>query len=330
VRVFFAAGEANPYWAPGFDDVLVSFASPVVRKRPPTNKLWFLDSGAFSFFQSGADGTKALESYIDFIKTTQHQRYPNLDVIGDGDGTWANDQKMRAAGLDPIGVVHFGEPHELINKYLDAGITKLALGGYAGTGTRVRMAKKWVQACFTHVRDFYTKTGTMPRVHGFGMMDESLLLSFPFYSVDSTVWLISQRYGKIVLWDTERCILDQIAVKDAHKFPAAMRDYGAPLALVDGVVLEDARDLKAAWNIWVCLDVAEFVTSVWRSRGVVWEDEDAWQKSIDAQRKFLLETYPAALKRVRPWQRSSPWLTQGPGSRTTKLPGPTAPVSASS
>lgn len=311
MRTFYAAGENNEHlWAPGFNDVLVSFASATVQKKPPRNPQWFLDCGAFSFFQSGdRDGTHVLPKYIDYLKgpAKGHEIYAAMDVIGSAEGTWRNDVAMRAEGLNPLAVVHFDEPHETIIKYLEAGITYIALGGYAGGGIKPRQAMRWINAVFAHIRDHYQKTGVFVKTHGFGMMDEAILLSYPFYSVDSTVWLISQRYGKVVLWDTEKVQLAQINPKQTELFHRAWRDYDLPLALIDGVIVPDAKNLKSAWNIWNILDLAEFVTDVWTKRGITWDDNDQWQASVDAERAFLLENYPLAVERRKPWRKTAPW-----------------------
>lgn len=310
MRVYYAAGENNDHlWAPGFEDVLVSFASTSVQKNPPRNTKWFLDSGAFSFYNSHQDPGDTLDNYMDFLKgpAAAHERYAVLDVIGDPVGTWKNDEKMRAAGLNPIAAVHFGEPHNIMKKYIDAGVKYIALGGYAGAMVKPRVAMRWISAVFTHVRDHYQKTGEMIKVHGFGMMDEAILLSYPFYSVDSTVWLISQRYGKIVLWDAQKVQLAQINPRDNTHMQNAWRDYGAPMALLDGYAVPDARNLKAAWNVWNILDLTEFVTEVWQKRGIHWDDEPEHQVSLNLERTFLKANYPLALERTQPWQRTAIW-----------------------
>lgn len=310
MRAFFAAGENNDHlWAPGFEDVLISFASSSVQKTPPRNTKWFLDSGAFSFYQSNQDGSHTLRKYIDYLKgpAAAHERYAALDVIGNPVGTWRNDEIMRSEGLNPIAALHFGEPHSLIKKYIDAGVKYIALGGYAGAMVKPRVAMRWISAVFTHVRDHLDKTGELIKIHGFGMMDEAILLSYPFYSVDSTVWLISQRYGKIVLWDVNRVQLAQINPKSTDHFGPAWRDYGVPMALLDGHAIPDARNLKAAWNIWNILDLTEFVTERWQSRGIHWDDENEHEISLAKEREFLMKNYPLALERRQPWQRSPVW-----------------------
>lgn len=305
-----AAGENNDHlWAEGFEDVLVSFASTSVQKNPPRNTKWFLDSGAFSFYNSHQDPGDTLKKYMEFLKgpAAAHERYAALDVIGDADGTWKNDQAMRAEGLNPIAAVHFGEPHSLMKKYIDEGVKYIALGGYAGAMVKPRVAMRWIDAVFTHVRDHYKATGELIKIHGFGMMDEAILLSYPFYSVDSTVWLISQRYGKIVLWDSNKVQLAQINPKEASKLQSAWRDYGVPMSLLDGYAVPDARNLKAAWNVWNILDLTEFVTERWQSRGIHWDDEPEHQESLAKERLFLKANYPLALERTQPWQRTAIW-----------------------
>lgn len=309
MRVFFAAGEnADRYWAPGFRDVLVSFASPVVRKRPP-RKPWFLDSGAFSFFTAGRDGNHMLDEYMAFLKgpALGQEVYAVMDVIGDPKGTWVNDMKMRRAGLSPVAAVHHGEDHSLIKQYIDAGAQTIALGGYASSGSKVREVMRWIGACFTHVRSHYEKTGELVKIHGFGMMDEALLLNYPFYSVDSTVWLISQRYGKVVLWDVERVQMAQINPKSQAEYLWAHEKFGLPVALIDGVAVPDARHLKSAWNLTQICDLAEFVTDLWTTRGIVWPDAELTRESLNLERAFLLDKYPQAASTRKIWKREVPW-----------------------
>jgi hypothetical protein len=310
MRVFFAAGENSEHlWHPEFTDVLVSYASVVVQRNPPKNKEWFLDSGAFSFFMSHQPSSSVLQDYIAFIKgpAAGHKIYAVLDEIGDADGTWKNDTAMREAGLNPVAAIHFGEDHRLMKKYIDAGVKYVALGGYAGASVKPRVAMRWISAVFTHVRDHYQKTGELIKVHGFGMMDEAILLSYPFYSVDSTVWLISQRYGKIVLWDVNRVQLTQINPRSTDHFGPAWRDYGVPTALIDGNAVADSRELKAAWNIWNILDLTEFITEIWAKRGFVWDDAKEHQESLDKERAMLKDKYPLALDRRQPWKKETVW-----------------------
>lgn len=310
MRVFFAAGEGNDHlWAPEFEDVLVSFASNSMQKAPPRNPKWFLDSGAFTFYMAGQDSSLVLQKYIDYLQGVAkgHERYAALDVIGDPVGTWKNDEVMRAAGLNPIAAVHFGEPHSLMKKYIDAGVKYIALGGYAGAMVKPRVAMRWISAVFTHVRDHYEKTGELIKVHGFGMMDEAILLSYPFYSVDSTVWLISQRYGKIVVWDAQKVQLSQLNPKSTDHLLPAWRDYGVPLALLDGYSVPDARNYKAAWNVWNILDLTEFVTEIWQKRGIHWDDEDGHKASLIAERKFLKDNFSEVLERTQSWQKIAAW-----------------------
>lgn len=312
MRIFFAAGEAGEYWDPAFDDVLVSFAAGGSRKKVP-NPLWFLDSGAFSFFQAGSDGTKVLDEYIAYLLRTGHQRYASMDVIGGGpEASWVNEQKMRAAGLDPISIVHFGEPYQTIDRYLDAGITYIALGGYASGGVSIELARTWIDAIFSRIRDWMRRTGSpMPRIHGLGMTNEQMLLAYPFYSVDSTVWLIARRYGEILYWDLDRRKMGQVNPKALSDKGEIKLRYGIPLTTADGYLVPDARDHKSAWNIVMQLELADFVTDIWTKRGIVWDDEVERVRSAGVERKFLADHWPETVGRFRTWKRGVPWAMAG-------------------
>ena len=155
----------------------------------------FLDSGAFSVMSQGE--TIDIQQYITFIK--EHEQhlavYANLDVIGDPEGTLKNQRIMEAAGLHPLPCYHLGEPTRYLDMYVK-DYDYIALGGIAKQKTETRV--RWMDRLFTeHICD---KDG-MPKVkvHGFGMTSIELMLRYPWYSVDSTSWVMFSRLGFIAV-----------------------------------------------------------------------------------------------------------------------------------
>jgi hypothetical protein len=163
----------------------------------------FLDSGAFSAWTMGVPIN--IQSYIAFIKKHKDliKVYANLDVIGLGgkqpnektaEKTWENQLTMEESNLHPLPCFHFGEPMEYLDRYVKY-YDYIALGVAGNKGSKLI---PWMNDCFSnHICD---KDG-MPKVkvHGFAVTSLKLMLRYPWYSVDSTSWVIISRMGAIMM-----------------------------------------------------------------------------------------------------------------------------------
>ena len=153
----------------------------------------FIDSGAFSAFTQGVSIN--LDEYISFIKQYKDiiTVYANLDVIGDAEGTLANQKRMEKAGLSPLPCFHYGEQIEFLKYYLGK-YKYIALGGMVPISTKD--LGTWLDNLFAN---YICDKDGMPRVkvHGFGLTSLKLMLRYPWYSVDSTSWVVTGRMGAI-------------------------------------------------------------------------------------------------------------------------------------
>lgn len=154
----------------------------------------FLDSGAYSAFAQNTSIN--INNYIAFIK--EHQDYidvyANLDVIGDAEKTLENQKKMEAAGLHPIPCYHHGEDIKYLHFYVN-NYSYIALGGLVGGLGSSAMAEH-LDKCFAIICD---QSSCLPKVkvHGFGMTSLELMLRYPWWSCDSTSWVLTGRFGGI-------------------------------------------------------------------------------------------------------------------------------------
>lgn len=151
-----------------------------------------MDSGAFSAFTQRA--VLSLNRYSMWLQKYQKYltHYAVLDVIGDAAGTWINQQRMeKEFGLRPVPCYHYGEPESYLVKYLDK-YDYIALGGMVPIETDKLQA--WLDFLWER---YLTGTTGRPRVrvHGFGMTTFSLMKRYPWYSVDSSSWLMGGRAG---------------------------------------------------------------------------------------------------------------------------------------
>jgi len=169
--------------------VLQSYATIRKIKIPYYCDSYFLDSGAFTTSKSGKPIN--LMEYIQFLKENAPilNVYAALDVIGDAEASWINYEKMLDAGLQPLPAFHEGEPEEWLHKM--AGVTDyIGLGGMVGAGKN--RLHKFLDKVFTLYPD-PEKVG----FHGYGIMDEDLILGYPWKSVDATSVHVMARFGGI-------------------------------------------------------------------------------------------------------------------------------------
>ena len=163
-------------------------------KRTKNKVNLFLDSGAYSALTQGV--SIDIQEYIQFVKEHEDvlEIYANLDVIGDAEGTWKNQMIMEEAGLNPLPVFHYGEDIKWLKKYLERGHEYISLGGLVGGSNSALVS--WLDPIWG---EHLTDAEGMPlvKVHGFGLTSLRLMLRYPWYSVDSTSWVVTGRLGSI-------------------------------------------------------------------------------------------------------------------------------------
>lgn len=155
----------------------------------------FLDSGAFSAFTKGAE--IKLEDYAAFIHKTRDIVHlaSNLDDLHKReDLTWKNQKALESMGCKVLPVFHTRENPTWLKKYIDAGYDYIALGGM------VAESKQWLIPWLDAIWGEYltdAKGRARIKVHGFGMTNFDIARRYPWFSVDSTGWVLAGRYGLI-------------------------------------------------------------------------------------------------------------------------------------
>lgn len=150
----------------------------------------FLDCGAYSAMRQGKEVD--IDALIEFIK--QHEDgltvYAALDVIdGCPEDTMKNLKYMEEKGVKPMPVWHGGEDWKYLDYYCDR-YEYIALGGVAG----LIVNKNNIMNLMDHV----FKRHPNNKFHAFGITMLSVLKEFPFYSADSTSWLMCGAMGSIM------------------------------------------------------------------------------------------------------------------------------------
>lgn len=207
-----------------------------------------LDSGAYSAYTKGE--IIDLSAYADFLFSMQDKGYniehfANLDVIGDPEKTMQNHQWLCQQGLEPMPVYHYGEPVEYLQAYLECG-SHVALGGLM-QGTRQQLLQ-WMDFLFDrYLTDAEGKA--IVKVHGFGLTSATFLFRYPWYSVDSSSWVMTGAMGGVLIpvfnsrtqtwnWHTDPSKVDVSAKSPARKKAGAHVQTLSPMVrhLVDNYI----------------------------------------------------------------------------------------------
>lgn len=155
-----------------------------------------LDSGAFSAANQGE--VLDVEKYAQFILANrQHISVPvNLDVVAystsDIEGaqecaekSYRNFLYLKDKGIDSMPVFHVNEPM----RYLDYMIENADWIGLASSMGTPTITNAWHQLMWDYVTD--DNGYPIRKFHAFGNTVPKVLLTYPWYSSDSTTWVMA-------------------------------------------------------------------------------------------------------------------------------------------
>jgi hypothetical protein len=157
-------------------------------------KTIFLDSGAFSMFTQGINVN--LEEYANYLKANADWIHvaSNIDAIGKGReaDSYANQKALEKMGVSICPVHHARDDDKWLERYIADGYDYIFLGGMVPESTKYLF--QWLDRLWD--RYLVNKDGTPKlKVHGFGLTTMELIRRYPWFSVDSTTWVIIGRYG---------------------------------------------------------------------------------------------------------------------------------------
>jgi len=251
MKLYFA-GAANPASYKilrEYDiDLLVSFYDVQRKGLDYIHRKVFLDSGAFSAFTQNVKID--IDDYIAFIKKYREkiEVYANLDVIDNWEATLKNQKYMEQKGLKPLPVFHYGEPLNLLKKLVKK-YDYIGLGGLVPVIHEKKKLKKWLDNCFTIIRN-------RCKVHGFGIHALWILERYPFFSIDATSWLQPSRFGQITIFKYEGA--KTYSKQDKNEF-------GLKLA-------KKEHDYLLKKQIENFIHLQRYITKLWEKRGVIWKE----------------------------------------------------------
>jgi hypothetical protein len=168
-----------------------------------------LDSGAFTSWTKKAEID--IDEYIQFIKANSDHfdHYVNLDVIPGEFGRvpgpeeveesarkgFENLLHMEEFGLSPMPVFHMGERYYWLEKMIDHGCNYIGISPANDRTTEQK--QQWLDEVFTIITDH--DGWPIIKTHGFGVTSIPILFRYPWYSADSTSWMLFGAYGMILV-----------------------------------------------------------------------------------------------------------------------------------
>lgn len=196
-----------------------------------------IDSGGFTARMTGKP--ISVEQYALWLRANGIAVAFNLDTNDLGE-TLANQaylEKYTDAYIIPIyHLSDYVEARDLLLDFLK--YPYIGLGGVAGERGNTAMKDELYRYVFRNTRDEV-------RVHGLGITGDSECRTYPFYSVDSSSWLSSVRYGR-----------SQFLSARTSAYRAKTRHWKQN---IDGEI--------TGWLQWEA-DMA----ALWRARGVRWKE----------------------------------------------------------
>lgn len=236
---------------------LVSYYSyKKVSEQDPADTV-FLDSGAFTAFSQKK--VIALEKYGEYLQQWGHmfELYANLDVIGDPEGTYNNQKQLESMGVSPLPVVHYGSDLKYLHLYAKE-YDYIALGGLVPYSKEPALLHNWLNKCFKELLPYIRSKNL--KVHGFGVGSPTVLKKYPFYSADSTGWLVGGKFGRVVMWDP---LTFQMKTGFHYKDKELYLKHGGNLKLMGH------HTAREAFNITQYLAMEKSLTELWESRGFI-------------------------------------------------------------
>lgn len=153
-----------------------------------------IDSGAFTIFNSKKKTKLNLDNYCLYLDKVADkvEKYVMLDVIKNEEQTKKNYETMLKRGFNPMFV--FTEYDTDWDYMIDAVKNQKHLcvaGGVTNRG-------EWI---LKRYQDVYQKTKA--KIHALGFVQFNDIFRLPLHSVDSSSWIMSQRYGALSYFDNK-------------------------------------------------------------------------------------------------------------------------------
>lgn len=248
MKLFFAGAEAFPLLLKKYNaNMLMSYYHiPGKYRRNPKikeqvgmdkNQLLFIDSGAFSAFTLMEE--IKLDDYIAWCKKTDADYYAVYDAIGSAEKTLVNQKYMEEQGVTPVPCFHYGEDFSYL-KYYTEHYDFVAIGGMVPIARN--KLDKWLDRLFNKYPNH--------KFHGFRLTTNWLVQKYPWYSVDSSSWIMGGRTKMLFDIELGTCRSDKI-----HRSSKWLNLLQQRNIKLDELASDKRYDLRLEFNIQSYLEM---------------------------------------------------------------------------
>lgn len=249
MKIYLAAIEPYESLKPYIRHGLISVATGFKKIEKFTDLDLMIDSGAFTYYNQGKEID--IEEWIELVlPVSHHGQVVSLDVIGNAEQTYENYKKVREKIPDAMPTFHCGSDLGLIKKYLEL-TDKIAVGGVVPLmwSQKTKLFKVVMETCREIAR-----INRKIKVHLFGIIHEILLKGYPFYSCDSATWVKAVAHGRMMKFDGQRI-----------GYEYGLKQIGPTIHN-----LKD-RNKRHIQSIKAFNDYEDFITNLWKKRGIIWQ-----------------------------------------------------------
>lgn len=152
-----------------------------------------------------------ISQYVGYVQ--QHRKewdwYVSFDYTHDAQICWDMQMFLEKQGIRPVPVYHSGQDTEWFERYCKAGYKIIGIGG-----TVQRRGYAGIRHALDQIFDIAVKYNV--KLHGFGITSLSLMLMYPWYSVDSASWVKVAAYGSVLHVDEQRGIVSEMHFTDRN------------------------------------------------------------------------------------------------------------------
>lgn len=158
---------------------------------------------------------KTIDQYVEYCLKFQKQWdfFVTFDFIKDCPTIRKVTKRLWKAGLtEACPVYHGDQTIDWFRRYCEDGVKIIGIG--CDYSIKSRSTWRGKRYYYDEIFNVAEKYGT--KLHGLAVTSLSLMFEYPWYSVDSSTWVKTAAYGKIIYVDPQMSILPQIHVSRQH------------------------------------------------------------------------------------------------------------------
>jgi hypothetical protein len=281
------------------NNFLFSFADPGAQTNAkhfcvqPQRRI-FVDSGAYTAWSKNK--IIKLDEYIAFCKDIMSMAkcpvvFAALDVIPGKKSDvrkpteiekekacvagWENYQQMKRQGIPCLMTYHQGEHVRWLARIADESDYFAVSPRKNGVSSEQKMA--WLRKTFEYIYGDNPRLEQRKKIHGLGVCGRKFMKEIPFYSVDSTAWLVSMKTSQYRMPGGK-----YVKLQDMEERARQQKVDPRPLRQLMGISLygekPDPEGNSGPYFLATIamsheLEIQYRVTEHWRDRGIVWDDQ---------------------------------------------------------